>query len=268
MARPRSPNRDKAFQLWLESGKKRQLKDIAVELQVSEEQVRKWKNQDQWDKVTLPNGKGNVTKRNKGGQPGNRNAAGHGGTGPPGNKNAVTTGEFETLLFDCLDDEEKRLVASVPADKQRLLLQEIQLLTVRERRMLKRIEAIKESVESLASGEPADGMTLVSRRYGTEKDKETDLKEYRGKLGQIQAIEEALTRVQARKQRAVESLHKFGFDDSQLQIETRKLELAARARGDLDDGGDEPDDGFLEALKGQEDWKEWNQEDEEEKTGI
>lgn len=268
MARPRSPNRDKAFQLWLESGKKRQLKDIAVELQVSEEQVRKWKNQDQWDKVTLPNGKGNVTKRNKGGQPGNRNAAGHGGTGPPGNKNAVTTGEFETLLFDCLDDEEKRLVASVPSDKQRLLLQEIQLLTVRERRMLKRIEAIKESVESLASGEPADGMTLVSRRYGTEKDKETDLKEYRGKLGQIQAIEEALTRVQARKQRAVESLHKFGFDDSQLQIETRKLELAARARGDLDDGGDEPDDGFLEALKGQEDWKEWNQEDEEEKTGI
>ncbi len=268
MARPRSPNRDKAFQLWLESGKKRQLKDIAVELQVSEEQVRKWKNQDQWDKVTLPNGKGNVTKRNKGGQPGNRNAAGHGGTGPPGNKNAVTTGEFETLLFDCLDDEEKRLVASVPADKQRLLLQEIQLLTVRERRMLKRIEAIKESVESLASGEPADGMTLVSRRYGTEKDKETDLKEYRGKLGQIQAIEEALTRVQARKQRAVESLHKFGFDDSQLQIETRKLELAARARGDLDNGGDEPDDGFLDALKGQEDWKEWNQEDEEEKTSI
>ena len=268
MARPRSPNRDKAFQLWLESGKKRQLKDIAVELQVSEEQVRKWKNQDQWDKVTLPNGKGNVTKRNKGGQPGNRNAAGHGGTGPPGNKNAVTTGEFETLLFDCLDDEEKRLVASVPSDKQRLLLQEIQLLTVRERRMLKRIEAIKESVESLVSGEPADGMTLVSRRDGTEKDKETDLKEYQGKLGQIQAIEEALTRVQARKQRAVESLHKFGFDDSQLQIETRKLELAARARGDLDDGGDEPDDGFLEALKGQEDWKEWNQEDEEEKTGI
>lgn len=268
MARPRSPNRDKAFQLWLESGKKRQLKDIAVELQVSEEQVRKWKNQDQWDKVTLPNGKGNVTKRNKGGQPGNRNAAGHGGTGPPGNKNAVTTGEFETLLFDCLDDEEKRLVASVPSDKQRLLLQEIQLLTVRERRMLKRIEAIKGSVENLPSGETLDGMTLVSRKYGTEKDKETDLKEYQGKIGQIQAIEEALTRVQARKQRAVESLHKFGFDDSQLQIETKKLEIAARARGELDDDGEEPDDGFLEALKGQEDWKEWNQEDEEEKTGI
>jgi len=63
MARPRSPSRDKAKQLWLESGKKRLLKDIAEELQVSEEQVRKWKNQDKWDKVTLPNGNSNVTKK-------------------------------------------------------------------------------------------------------------------------------------------------------------------------------------------------------------
>ena len=43
MARPRSPGRDKAMRLWLESGKKRRLKDIAAELQVSEEQIRKWK---------------------------------------------------------------------------------------------------------------------------------------------------------------------------------------------------------------------------------
>lgn len=63
MARPRSPNRDKAYQLWLESGKTRQLKEIAAELGVSEEQVRKWKNKDHWDKVTLLNSKGNVTKQ-------------------------------------------------------------------------------------------------------------------------------------------------------------------------------------------------------------
>ena len=93
MARPRSPNRDKAMQLWLDSKKKRQLKDIAAELQVSEEQVRKWKNQDKWDKVTLPKLKSNVTNH-RGGQPGNKNA-----TGPPGNKNAVKTGEFETLFL-------------------------------------------------------------------------------------------------------------------------------------------------------------------------
>lgn len=233
MARPRSPNRDKAFQLWLESGKKRKLKDIAAEIQVSEEQIRKWKNQDKWDKVTLPNRKSNVTKRNKGGQPGNRNAAGHGGTGPPGTKNAVTTGEFEALLFDCLDEDEKRLAEAVPEDKRQLLLQEIQLITVRERRMLKRIEAIRNSDGDQGDSFPEDGMTLVKRQTDFDK----DLKEYRGKLGQIQAIEEALTRVQARKQKMIDSLHRFGYDDARLEIEMRNAQRAEKEAG-IDDGGD------------------------------
>lgn len=244
MARAPDSRIEQAKKLFL-SGKK--LVEIARLLGVPEGTVRSWKNRYQWD-CNVANKKRNVAKKNKGAQPGNQNAISHGGTGPPGNKNAVTTGEFEALLFDCLNDEEKRLVEAVPVDKQRLLLQEIQLLTVRERRMLKRIEAIKESVESLFSGETIEGMTLVGRKYGMEKGKETDLKEYRGKLGQIQDIEEALTRVQARKQRAIESLHKFGFDDSQLQIESKKLEIAVRATGIIE-GEDLPDDGFLDALK-------------------
>ena len=56
MPRPRSPNRDKAFELWLESGKNRTIKNISEELGVSENQVRKWKNQDNWEnKEALPN---------------------------------------------------------------------------------------------------------------------------------------------------------------------------------------------------------------------
>ena len=248
MPRPRSPNRDKAWQLWLESNKKRPLKDIAAELGVSEEQVRKWKNQDKWDKVTLPKRKSNVTNH-RGGQPGNKNAVGNEGGAPPGNKNAVTTGEFETLLFDCLEPEERLLAQSVPDDKKLLLLQEIQLLTVRERRMLRRIEDLRKAEEYYDNGELADGMTMVSRKSGIEKDHATDLKEFQGKLGQIQSIEEALTRVQARKQRAIEALHKFGFDDARLEIELAKVELAS-----LKIGGQETeieDDGFLEAINGQ-----------------
>ncbi len=57
---------------------------------------------------------------------------------------------------------------------------------------------------------------------------------------------------------------------SEEDLEEQKVRTAAaRARTGQDpDDEEEPDDGFLEALKGQEDWKEWNQEDEEEKTGI
>lgn len=88
--------------------------------------------------------------KRKGGQPGNKNAAGNkGGAAPEKNKNAVTTGEFETLLFDCLDPEEQRLAQAVPDDKQKLLMQEIQLLTVRERRMLKRINLVAVSLDDL-----------------------------------------------------------------------------------------------------------------------
>ena len=63
MPRARSPERDRAYQLWLDSGKKKKLKDIAANLGVSEAQVRKWKNQDKWNGNVTKQTKGNVTKR-------------------------------------------------------------------------------------------------------------------------------------------------------------------------------------------------------------
>ena len=86
MPRARSPKRDQAYQIWIDSGGNKKLKDIAAELEVSETQVRKWKNQDRWNSnVTNPNS--NVTKRKHGGQPGNKNAVGHGA--PKRNKNCL-----------------------------------------------------------------------------------------------------------------------------------------------------------------------------------
>lgn len=221
MARAPDSRIEQAKKLFL-SGKK--LVEIARLLGVPEGTVRSWKNRYQWD-CNVANKKRNVAKKNKGAQPGNQNAISHGGTGPPGNKNAVTTGEFETLLFDCLNESEKKLVQAVPQDKMDLLMQEIRLATVREQRMLHRIEVVKETVERFSDGTVADGMTLVKVQSGTEKGKKTDLKEYQGKLGQIQAIEEALTRVQARKQKAIEALHRFGFDDAKIENESASNDI-------------------------------------------
>ncbi|MGE7749951.1 phage terminase small subunit-related protein [Lysinibacillus fusiformis] len=44
MARPRNPKRDEAFQMWLESKWQMLLKDIAEQLELSDSQIRKWKN--------------------------------------------------------------------------------------------------------------------------------------------------------------------------------------------------------------------------------
>ena len=213
-------------------------KDIAEKYGVSLSAVKSWAAR-YWKKEGCnQTGKKLQPKKKKvatrGAQPENRNAVGHGGTGPPGNKNALKTGEFEALFFHALEPEEKQLIGAMPTDKETLLLHEIQLLTVRERRMLQRIEDVRTTVESGEDGKPVPGMTVVKRQSGIDKDKETDLKEYHGKLGQIQAIEEALTRVQARKQKAIDSLHRFGFDDARLELELLKLELVSTKLGGQD----------------------------------
>lgn len=70
-------------------------------------------------------------------------------------------------------------------------------------------------------------MTLVKRQTDLDK----DMREYQGKLGQIQAIEEALTRVQGKKQKAIEALHRFGFDDARLELDAKRTELMSRKLG-------------------------------------
>ena len=227
MARAPDERIEQAKAMYLKGMK---LVEIASQLNLPEGTVRRWKSTHKWDSERSDKNNERSDKKSRGGQPGNKNA-----TGPPGNKNAVTTGEFETLLFDCLDPEEKQLAAAVPNDKEQLLFQEIQLLTVRECRMLKRIENLRQ----------ADFIT-VKKKKGTEKDKWTDLDEKHATLGQIQNIEDALTRVQARKQAAIDSLHRFGVDDARLEIELMKLDMAALKLGGQETEVEE--DGFLEAL--------------------
>ncbi len=241
LPRARNPNRDKAFEIYRQHNGKITNREIAAQLGEDEKVVAVWKGRDNWKNVVQQKKKSCTTK-SKGGQPGNKNAVGHGGTGPPGNKNAVKTGEFETLFFDCLKPEERLLAAMVQPDKEALLLQEIQLLTVRERRMLHRIESLKDSAVTEEEDPKSKGMSAVKRKVSFDD----DAVEYAGVLGQIQAVEDALTRVQARRQKAIEALHRFGFDDARLELETMKFELEMSK---ADTGGTEiEDDGFMEAL--------------------
>lgn len=248
MPRKLDERAEKAKEMYL-NGKK--LVEIASQLNLPEGTVRRWKSTYKWESERSLN-KSERSQRRKGGQPGNRNAVGHGGTGPPGNKNAVKTGEFETLFFDTLDEEEKALLGLVQPDKERLILQEIQLLTVRERRMLKRIDNLRKLENSASEaldgedGKIPSGMSVVKYSTGFEKGKLTDLREYGGILGQIQAIEDALTRVQARRQRAIESLHKFGYDDAHLELEAMRFELELAKQDGTEDA--QEDDGFMDAM--------------------
>ena len=132
-----------------------------------------------------------------------------------------------------------------------MLLQEIQLLTVRERRMLKRIDRLRQLEEQKTTTDSEEehipmGMSVTEYSSGIEKGKLTELKKYEGILGQIQSIEDALTRVQARKQKAIETLHKFGYDDAKLELATMQLEFAMLKQDNVEENT--TDDGFLDAM--------------------
>lgn len=240
MARAPDPRIEKAKDMYLKGVK---LVEIASQLNLPEGTVRRWKCTHKWDSERSDK-KSERSERKKGGQPGNKNA-----TGPPGNKNAVRTGEFETLFFNTLNQEEQKLTSMIGLDKEQLLLQEIQLFTVREYRMLHRIEALKNAEapeQQDKKTKPPPGMTVVKYTDGLEKGDCTELKEYAGILDQIQQIEDALTRVQAKKQKAIEAIHKFGYDDAKLELATMQLELQIMKQDG--ESHETADDGFMDAM--------------------
>nr|DAJ54432.1 MAG TPA: Small Terminase [Caudoviricetes sp.] len=252
MARARSPSRDKALEIYKQHNGNITNREIASMLNEDEKVIAVWKSRDKWNKVvqqseqSCTTNKIDAKKTRKASKKANSRLKkeSYPLQARPNNKNAVTTGEFESIFFDTLEDDEIKLVDSIEIEKRNLLIHEIQLLTVRERRMLKRIAVLKNKE-----------MTLKSYKTGIERDADTDLKEFESNLMQIQNIEEALTRVQEKKQKAIDLLHKFDVDEAKLDIAVMKTELAI-----LKQGGDEgpvEDDGFIEALNAQVD-EVWN----------
>lgn len=105
-------------------------KEIAEKYGVTINTVKSWKTRYQWsrgDKKGVHTKKKKVCtqkQREKGGQPGNKNAVGHGGTGPPGNKNAEKYGFFSKYL----PEETREIFSAISeADPLDLLWHQIQI---------------------------------------------------------------------------------------------------------------------------------------------
>lgn len=101
MARQRNPNRDKAFEIYKQHNGEISLVEIASQLNLSDGTIRGWKSKDKWEQKlngTLQKNmeRSKQKKRARGGQPGNKNAEGHGA--PAGNKNNEKHGFFAKWL--------------------------------------------------------------------------------------------------------------------------------------------------------------------------
>ncbi|MFR3552239.1 MAG: phage terminase small subunit [Negativibacillus sp.] len=223
MPRPRSPNRDKAFELWLESGKSRTIKNISEELGVSENQVRKWKNQDNWENrealpnVTISNGNnaqtnGNVTnqskpaKRKRGGQKGNQNRYEHGLYANP-TMDMIPRQELERLQRMDFEDEES------------IIIDEIILLTSRERQLLESIQRYQDQKNGLS----LDGVTRrvvenEGARDSRSKQVETTTRT-RDVFDVIQKLQAELTKVQKEKRQYLSELRILRTQKAQMPKE-------------------------------------------------
>lgn len=236
MPRQRSPKRDMAYQLWVDSGKQKKLKDIAAELDVSESQVRKWKNQDKWNGNVTNTAKSNVTKRKRGGQPDNKNAVGGNQSAPLKNNNAEKFGFFRKYL----PEETVSIIEEMPKDPLDILWDQIQIAYAAIIRA-QQIMYVKDR-EDKTTEITSDGDAATAYEHQQAWDKHGNF---------LQA--------QARAQKTLESminkyddlLHKnweLATEEQRARIDKLKAETA-RIKGEDTDTG--KDDGFIEALKGE-----------------
>ncbi|EHG8746802.1 small subunit of terminase [Enterococcus faecium] len=277
MARKRDPRRDEAKKIWLESNGEKQLKEIASDLNVSDSQIRKWKSQDKWSaelKSNVTNAKGNVT--NQGGAPfGNQNAKGNKGNSraspPKRNKNALKTGEYETIFFDTLSDDEKDIYSSLDDDPSFVLSEEIRLLKIRQLRMMKRIKEAEsglndeevdrlQQMRKIKTPIEKDGKKLEIKRE-VMQDVQVSRKTYR-KIDDILSIEDALTRISNQLTKAIKQLNALATEESRnkvynnqankLEVEVDMLKLKADLlRSDSEKSTEEKLDELLEKISGE-----------------
>ena len=253
MPRARSPDSIEAEKLFHDG---MALVDIAKKLGKPEGTVRRWKSTHKWEESSKKKEgersqkkeKEKTNARKRGGQPGNKNckgkqnAKGHGA--PPGTQNALKHGGYSAVYWDTLDDEEKELIETMPQDEEEMLLNQIMLFTVRERRIMKAINKYKDA----KGGVYVSGVTKFEEKRTFKDDAEKELYESRvldkvnkgdrlpGEHYSMQTmtastadlvarLEKELTSVQAQKTKAVDALAKLRMEKRKEAGESKGNEL-------------------------------------------
>lgn len=240
---PRAPS-DKKMEAEKLFKKGMKLVDIAKKLGIPEGTIRSWKNRGKWGEksskknrcnVAKDETEGNATlqKRKRGGQPGNRNAEGSkGGSAPLRNKNAETHGAYSKVYWDALDDEELTLIESMEDAEEEHLIMQLQMFSVRERRLMRSIKKYREieaenhglSVKAASKTKKIEDITdFDGESIGVGKYKkvtETSVTHTEAVMNSIMALEAELTKVQRAKTKAIEALSKIRFERMKIDNES------------------------------------------------
>lgn len=233
--------------------------DIGKKLGISPGTIRSWKNRYGWDLKTSKKNKCNVAKKSdkksatlqkkkRGGQPGNQNAKGGSGNPHPSKKiapdAALKHGVYSAVIMDALDDDERELLEYVSTDEEQLLIEEIQLYTLRERKILK---AMKKYREQKGDVTVADVTRIEQKRnFDNEEDKAEYERRVKEKIDKgdrlpgnsysisthttnkdmiIARWEQELSSVQSKKTKAIEALSKHRLEKRKIENEDSGQEI-------------------------------------------
>lgn len=245
MARTRAPEREQAKDIWLQSGGKAPLAQIADELKVPESTLRSWRSKDGWQEALAQKTKkkrgapkGNQNGKGHGAPKGNQNAKGHGAK--LGNKNGLKHGAFERFAFSYMSDDEKEVASELEfTSVERELRSTLAFLKARELRLMKRIAQIREmgekqkgqvlaSVSKLKS-EKRMGLWYGDQEHGYTKEDGTGM--YDGEWldetttnttsveDALNRLESELSKVQAQKVKILTQLDTMEVNRERLEIE-------------------------------------------------
>lgn len=225
MARPRSPDSILAEKMFHDGMK---LVEIADKLGYPAGTVRRWKSTQKWEESSKKkserseNKKANVRKKGA----------------PKRNRNAEKHGIYNTIYWDSLDENEIQLIDEIEYSEEYQLKRQIDLFTIRERRLMLRIKEYKEAAIK------TKGMLAksITKEKGIERGHDTNIihTEMEADINTIMLLEAELTKVQRAKTKVIDSLMRSRIENSKgIQKDNELL-----------------DDGFIEALNNsaREDW--------------
>lgn len=117
MPRARNPNRDKAYQIWLEHKGTITNRQLAEMLGENEKVIAVWKQRDKWNVVQQTNESCTTNKitKKRGAPKGSKNALGNDGGPPENNQNATKHGFFRRIFPD--DEETLAIIDEIQIKK-------------------------------------------------------------------------------------------------------------------------------------------------------
>nr|DAT38318.1 MAG TPA: Small Terminase [Caudoviricetes sp.] len=238
----KSPEREKARKLYLKSNKTAKNKEIAEKLGVSASLVAKWKSQDKWDSEDLPKekvkSKGKNKSKGKPGAPfGNHNAFAKTSGAPPGNSYGLKHGGYSQVYWDTIDEAEREMIQNMPKDEETMLLDQIKLFSVRERRIMQAIEKVKGKDEQLTNTTVKTEVRMDNDSNETEDESPkpyTLVTSTENKHNVVARLEDELTRVQRAKSQAIATLSKLNIEKQKIALIKEKDDVEIEDTSETD----------------------------------